>query len=178
MHHTDAYVFRDELEYWCSKNYDYIGAPLYEFDGTIAPKNYLCVGNGGFSLHKVGSALRVLSSYRVVYSAREAFDWWNKYNIRGKIRYLPYFCRLLLGIGRNSHDGLNQMKMNEDIFWGKYVPRSFDWYKVAPFDEALGFSMEYNCEELLAKNNGRLPFGCHQWYKANFLYFWEKHIIK
>lgn len=27
IHQTDAFVFRDELEQWCSHNFDYIGAP-------------------------------------------------------------------------------------------------------------------------------------------------------
>lgn len=28
IYQLDAYVFRDELEFWCNKGYDYIGAPL------------------------------------------------------------------------------------------------------------------------------------------------------
>ena len=27
IYQLDAFVFRDELEYWCAKGYDYIGAP-------------------------------------------------------------------------------------------------------------------------------------------------------
>lgn len=27
IHQLDAYVFKDELEKWCNKGYDYIGAP-------------------------------------------------------------------------------------------------------------------------------------------------------
>lgn len=176
MHHLDAFVFRDELDYWCDMGFDYIGAPLYEYDGSIAPNQYLCVGNGGFSIHKVNSALKVLSSYKIVYSIKETFLWWNKYNIKGKIRYLPYFLRMLLGFGRNSYNGLNQQSINEDVFWGKYIPRAFDWYKVAPFDDAYKFSMEYNCEELLLLNNQNLPFGCHQWYKGEFELFWREYI--
>jgi len=30
MYQPDAYVFRNELDYWCSQGYDYIGAPVPE----------------------------------------------------------------------------------------------------------------------------------------------------
>jgi hypothetical protein len=30
IYQLDAYVFRDELEYWCEQDYDFIGAPLIE----------------------------------------------------------------------------------------------------------------------------------------------------
>ncbi len=30
FYEPDAWVFRDELEQWCSKDYDYIGAPWFE----------------------------------------------------------------------------------------------------------------------------------------------------
>ena len=30
IYQLDAYVFKDELLYWCDKGYDYIGAPWFE----------------------------------------------------------------------------------------------------------------------------------------------------
>lgn len=178
IHHTDAYVFRDELEYWCRKGYDYIGAPIYEYDGTIHPKKYIGVGNGGFSLHRVSAALKVLSSWKMVYPLNELQNWYVKYNWKGRLRYLPYYLSRLTSYGRWSHSGFNHVRVNEDIFWGVYIPRAFDWFKVAPFDEAYRFSMEYNCEKLFELNQGQLPFGCHQWYKGEFLKFWSKHIFE
>ena len=172
MHHLDAYVFRDEIEYWCKKNYDYIGAPIYEYDGTITPKNYICVGNGGFSMHKISSALRVLKDRSIVYSISELNKWYFAYNLKGRFRYFRYYVYSLLGFTRRAKSGQNNLKVNEDIFWGKYVNQSFDWYNVAPFEEAFKFSMEYNCEELLELNSGQLPFGTHQWFKGDFYSFW------
>ncbi len=176
IHHTDAYVFRDELLDWCNKDYHYIGAPIYEFDGTISPKKYLGIGNGGFSLHHVNSALKVLSSWRIIYPLADLKNWYIKYNWKGRIRYLPYFFTRLVGYGRLSHSGFNHLLINEDIFWGIYVPAAFSWFKVAPFDEAFRFSMEYNCEYLYKLNCEQLPFGCHQWYKGDFIKFWQKFI--
>ncbi len=62
IYQLDAYVFRDELDYWCEKGYDYIGAPWI---GRMA---FLHTGmkklkpgeNGGFSLRKVSSCIQVL----------------------------------------------------------------------------------------------------------------------
>ncbi len=49
---TDAYVFKDEFNYWCEKSLDYIGAPWLEKPGpgSIGYK-FIGVGNGGFSNH-------------------------------------------------------------------------------------------------------------------------------
>ena len=70
IYQLDAYVFKDELLYWCSKDYDYIGAPwiaspdkgikklLSLFDSKKKKersKIFYKVGNGGFSLRKVSS---------------------------------------------------------------------------------------------------------------------------
>lgn len=81
IYQTDAFVFRDDLQYWCEKDYDYIGAPwirsqekipfskllwersLYFMKKWIDYKGnkkiqkdksliYNEVGNGGFSLRK------------------------------------------------------------------------------------------------------------------------------
>ena len=38
IYQLDAYVFRDELEYWCRQGYDYIGAPWLKA-GKNLPKN-------------------------------------------------------------------------------------------------------------------------------------------
>jgi len=48
----DAFIFNDDLDYWCQKDYDYIGAPWFdEYDTVLG--NILTVGNSGFSLRKI-----------------------------------------------------------------------------------------------------------------------------
>lgn len=57
-HHFDALVFKNELEYWINKEYDYIGAPwLKEVFPSLENSE---IGNGGFSLRKISSFLKVL----------------------------------------------------------------------------------------------------------------------
>ncbi len=62
IYQLDAYVFRDELEYWCKKDYDYIGAPWFEgFSLSNSNAQLLDVaGNGGFSLRKIKSFIDIL----------------------------------------------------------------------------------------------------------------------
>ncbi|MDY3070516.1 MAG: DUF5672 family protein [Parabacteroides sp.] len=75
IYQLDAYVFRDELKEWCQKGYDYVGAPwlvrpMYSsfpmkqyrwlFRSSATRATDFKVGNGGFSLRKVSSHLRVV----------------------------------------------------------------------------------------------------------------------
>lgn len=79
----DVFIFKDELSAWCAKGYDYIGAPWIKRDvydlPVIKQMIHLCValkhltgrrtqfdrydriGNGGLSLRKVKSHLRVIN---------------------------------------------------------------------------------------------------------------------
>ncbi|MFA5985755.1 MAG: DUF5672 family protein [Parcubacteria group bacterium] len=63
VYQLDAYVFRDELAYWCKKNFDYIGAPWFEGFSLSNDKSRLLdvAGNGGFSLRKVRSFINILN---------------------------------------------------------------------------------------------------------------------
>lgn len=67
IYQLDAWVFRDELSYWCSLDYDYIGAPWLDAPPIPSGKKPLInfsnllrnkVGNGGFSLRKVKPHLK------------------------------------------------------------------------------------------------------------------------
>lgn len=67
IYQVDAWVFRDELSYWCQQDYDYIGAPWIEKPPITSGKKplvdlserlYNKVGNGGLSLRKVKTHIR------------------------------------------------------------------------------------------------------------------------
>lgn len=68
IHQLDAYVFEDRLKEWCEEGFDYIGAPHIEpfrwQVGETNPGNYSegrrVFMNGGFSLRKVKSIIRLL----------------------------------------------------------------------------------------------------------------------
>jgi hypothetical protein len=61
LHHFDSLVLKDELQFWCEKEYDYIGAPWFQDFGTQPKENgFVSVGNGGFSLRKIKTAIKVI----------------------------------------------------------------------------------------------------------------------
>lgn len=129
---TDAWVFKNELLYWCNKGYDYIGAlglftEIYpklkgnwgdENVGNIYDYKYL-VMNGGFSLRNIKSM------YDLCYKHR---------------------------------DKLQNETYNEDcvLFW-----RYKDEMNLPPLEEAIKFSAENQTYAFYPKYYNQLPFGCH-----------------
>lgn len=66
IYHTDAFVFYDALEYFCSLGYDYIGAPWpiwFPWLKRRSRKNISRVGNGGFCLRKVRACYNLLTNH-------------------------------------------------------------------------------------------------------------------
>jgi hypothetical protein len=60
VYQLDCLVFSDELEAWCERGYDYLGAPWTR--RTPGGEPYFAgVGNGGLSLRRVDSCRRVLA---------------------------------------------------------------------------------------------------------------------
>jgi hypothetical protein len=150
FYQLDAFAFRDDLEYWCNKDYDYIGAPWFDgFSAGNVDSPLIGVGNGGFSLRKTHSLLK----------ARKA--------LRDLAKNTP--------MGNNPFLFVNDYPAQEDIFWGIGIKRHLEWFKVAPIDEAIKFSFEVQPKLLYDMNNQELPFGCHAWWRYD-LEFWRPFI--
>ena len=65
VYQLDAFVFSDRLSEFCALGYDYIGAPVYRADPIwhfVGGR----VGNGGLSLRKISSAIRMLKKWEKV----------------------------------------------------------------------------------------------------------------
>jgi hypothetical protein len=64
IYQLDAFVFSDQLEYFCSLGYDYIGAPWISGAFWYVDSRHCIwnVGNGGLSLRKVDSIINLLKS--------------------------------------------------------------------------------------------------------------------
>ncbi len=162
---TDAYLFKDELGFWCDKSYDYIGAPWYRpdklhnrkfrmFMGRYFPFMYKPkrafsfvrdnnVGNGGLSLRKVSTFIETLKM------APES----------------------LLSQYRN----LSGEYYNEDIFWSIKAPIINKKFRKPLWKEALHFAVESFPEEAYMEMKQKLPFGCHAFnlYSPDF---WKQFI--
>lgn len=193
FYEPDAFVFRDELEYWCNQGYDYIGAPWFEDCLSAEDGNKLWrVGNGGFSLRNVEKHLKMLSYLKYIELAERysQLNWKNN---------LWNFLRLINTINstyqRQSSYFADNFKFNEDGFWSiyskDYIDKfnainndilsriikkifSFEFYIPNP-DLALKFSFENSPGFLHVLNNNQLPFGCHAWYKYDYE-FWKPFI--
>ena len=171
LHHTDAYVFADELDHWCSLGLDYIGAPwLVGNNKPVFPLRFEGVGNGGLSLRRI-------RSFRKITKSRTALRL--HYALCKIRRFLEgeHYPALRHYLGINLIVKSMKWRMdNEDVFWGVIAPKTFEWFKVAEPEQALKFSFEVMPRKLSELNNNQLPFGCHAWEKHD-PDFWKPFII-
>lgn len=167
IYQLDAFVFRNELEEWCRKGFDYVGAPWFkrkenksEWDESLTElkkKFYTffniykrglpsdrqfdnVVGNGGFSLRRVQKFYEIARDKRALMK--------------------PYLER-------------EEFKFHEDVFWSIEVNRKSKILNIPSYRIGLQFSFENKPERAYQLNNKQLPFGCHAWdLHPNF---WESH---
>lgn len=175
IYQPDAYVFEDELNEWCLKSYDYVGAP---FVGDYEEKEYhsnmqLCVGNGGFSLRRVKTFLDFFEGKNNVFNSSQIINhisFWEK-------PYTRWLVWLLMMFGwHNTPQWLSShYKWNEDGFWSVLLSDSQYALKIPSAEEALEFAFERFPKEMYDKTK-TMPFGCHAWRKYEFDEFWKYYI--
>ncbi|HTF29774.1 MAG TPA: DUF5672 family protein, partial [Flavitalea sp.] len=170
IHHIDAYVFSDQLDYWCSQGLDYIGAPWFAGNNRPSfPLRFTGVGNGGFSLRKIKSFLDISYNRSFVnlhIGLSQVYDFLEGEGHKMVRRFL--FINSFMKI-------IEPLAGYEDEFWGLTVPKFHRWFKVAKPEQAMRFSFEVMPRELFRLNNNELPFGCHAWEKYDPV-FWESYI--
>jgi len=171
IYQLDAFVFKNDLEFWCSQNYDYIGAPwlwdlgkknklqqlkhklvtsyhIYfntrdKITGLPVDKQFRDkVGNGGFSLRNVSKFLQIINEN----------------------------SKMLKFYNSNCY---KHHYFNEDAFWSIEVNRRTKKLNIPSYRVALNFSFENGLRKAYHLTNGNLPFGCHDW--DNHLDFWRPH---
>ncbi len=171
IYQTDAFVFKDELKYWLSKKYDYIGAPwlgryernplmkkmwdfgvynirkILNYKGIgMFQKNksllYNQVGNGGFSLRKREKFIEILTQ-------------------------IPDVVQVYL------HPEISGKYFAEDVFYSIEPERHGISFTKPDYREACAFSIENKPEKALKIIENKLPFGCHRWTQQKD--FWRNH---
>ncbi len=176
IYHLDALVFSDHLEQWCEMDLDYIGPPWLESEDTPWVKTP-GVGNGGFSLRKVASFLKVLNSRRYAIHPNE---YWEKY-CASRPKFLQYvnlprkylkYLRMFNNIDRE----IAQFKNNEDLFWARRADHYYPEFKIADVNTALRFAFEAEPSRSFERNHYKLPFGCHAWPKYDRA-FWKPYLL-
>jgi|GEM_PF-853030 glycosyltransferase involved in cell wall biosynthesis/GT2 family glycosyltransferase/Flp pilus assembly protein TadD len=169
LHQLDAWVFRDELDSWCRKGFDFVGAPWFAEYG--AEGDLWAVGNGGFSLRRVRTALRILS---VLEELRASSGRHRSDEIIPDDPRTRNQLRLLLEGDLDDSSRWDALP-NEDAVWGLLGPRLANGCRVPTPTEAVAFSFERSPEILYGMNGHKLPFGCHAWEKHGKV-FWREFI--
>ena len=167
----DAFIFRDDLEYWCNKGYDYIGAPWFVGHSSPLPNaSFLGVGNSGFSLRKIKPIQHILKTWFY----KNPYDYQS-----GPLRLLQAYIkapyRWLMSQAGENYTIQNNYPGLEDKFFSEAIPAKFKNFKVAPIEEAMKFSFEVKPEYLYELTDKQLPMGCHAWWRYN-LDFWRPFI--
>jgi hypothetical protein len=155
---TDALVLSNALEFWCGKQYSYIGAPWFEgYTTPTLPLTLKSVGNGGFSLRRVPDFLKVLSRPRIFKNV--LMQSWPGSVISNVYRFLKDYHSFVY---LDTHVNID---VNEDLFWGLFVPAHCPFFRVPVATEALAFAFEAHPDFLYKLNQHSLPFGCHAWQR-------------
>lgn len=202
LYQLDAYVFEDNLDYWCAKPYDYIGAPFLSLfrnkaDAPFAPWG---VGNGGLSLRRI-------ESFVAAYSEEKVFtlsDYYHNtiyrrnpiYTAIKKLCFTPsYFARFIFCNTVSSY--IERSKVNEDIFWcfafnheqlrlvlsDNTIERLFlrtsrfkgkKLLQIASITDALSFAFDESPKRCLELSGNKLPMACHAFDKE--VAFWSDYI--
>lgn len=184
----DAWVFRDELDHWCSKGYDYIGAPIYfPYSKKKFTRIFYGVGNGGFSLRRIEHCLRVIRADRHRIFLRPgllAKLYWYSFLYNEdygqtrlqRIWLLPLSIMKMLGF-RNSISQFRKAGCEEDAIISLWAHSAWGLSCHVPDElEAARFSFEVHPRYLYNRIGGQLPFGCHAFEKWEYDTFWKKHI--
>lgn len=204
IYQLDAYVFKDELAYWCNQGYSYIGAPWiklsrasrhacslnkcfaklgisYRFKNTNKHV-FKCTGNGGLSLRNVRDTLAVLESNRL--NLLELIKLHHPFHRRYKLR-LPFWRTLGLYLkARIKKESIGailckEFKGPEDEYFSFLGRLLNKHYNICPPAIANYFAIEINVregfEEQLAFNNNVKPFGAHACLRPEVIEYWLKH---
>ena len=172
----DAFVFRDELAYWCKSGYDYIGAPFFEgYGNATTGSKLMSVGNSGFSLRKVKAFEKMLRSSPLITPlltpSELKYDWPQLVRGLSKVPVRFFKRHFQENVIIQEKDFLLEdtylLQVNDQLGKNKL--------HIAPIQEAVKFSFELRPEYLFTLNNEQLPTGCHAWVKHNFE-FWKPHI--
>jgi hypothetical protein len=180
LYHLDSLVFSDRLQEWCAAGYDYIAPPWLISPDTphITEEK---VGNGGFSLRRVRSFLRVLESRRYFV---EPAEYWHKFAARsGRLTRLVnsprrYLKKLIFLNDIHWHVRMAlKGGVHEDRFWAEYATHYDSDFRIAPVDVAMRFAFEAEPRRSFDRIGRQPPFGAHRWQKFDRA-FYEPFLLK
>lgn len=188
IYQLDAWVFCDELQLWCNKGYDYIGAPIFwPHNSKSFTTKISGIGNGGFSLRKISYCLRMLDMpkkrpylkpSRILKMYYNYFQYDDKFKpLHKKILVLPLIFLKIFGIFNTLNYFMKTKQINEDMMFGTNAKYAWGEMVNLPSNiEAMKFSFEVHPEINFHLIGDKLPFGCHAFEKWSYVSFWSKYI--
>lgn len=168
IYQLDAWVFRDELDEWCDKGYDYIGAPWIEKNASGQPIGLEGIGNGGFSLRRTQHFIDVLSHNGPVKQSKQL-------KLDNSIKNSLYRLAYSLGYQNTISYYKKDETLFEDIFLSIFLADTKLRAKMPDPETACHFAFE-QAPSFLYSITKQLPFGCHAWHKYEYESFWKEHI--
>ncbi|AHM61599.1 hypothetical protein D770_16725 [Flammeovirgaceae bacterium 311] len=174
IYQLDAYVFKDELSYWCSKGYDFIGAPGF-IDSKEEDRYQFSEGmNGGFSLRKVSAMMELLHTWQKYFNLYDILTT-KHLSVKSKVQLTYDYLIQGLPSGFRKTPMAIFYKHHEDFVLTMIFSKERKVLSVPPPLEASKFSFELHPGLLYELNENELPFGCHAWNKYN-IGFWSGFI--
>ena len=174
IYQLDCFVFRDVLESWCNRGYDYIGAPW--FDDNLSHEegaNLWAVGNGGFSLRKISAFRNLFVTSKNLFGLKQLSKKM-KLNHKGFLWVLKAW---IFGYENNFQFLLSEWTDAEDLFYCLRLSETKLKLKVPELKDAIDFAFEQSPGYLFELNNNTLPFGCHAWNRYETNSFWREYIL-
>ncbi len=190
IYQLDCLVFASNLDEWCRRGWDYVGAPWLT-DTEDPAKGFSLVGNGGLSLRSVRRAIEVLTSRHLMKDprARGLETGPRSRIVYGRLESLPLLKRIVVS-GKaflhrcGYHNNVRWLvrdtvrtDRHEDQFWAHDARKFVKEFRIPSPREALEFSFELAPRYCFEMNSGRLPFGCHAWSRYD-REFWEPFLLK
>lgn len=180
IYQLDCLVFSSDLANWCTKGWDYIGAPWF-LNFSPSPDGGLWrVGNGGLSLRNVAKSLTVLGLRRYVEDPWILGQKTRHFKSSPRLRKLLCAAKTvshLAGYKNNLRWYLKLYTDNEDWFWSLEANKFLPEFRIPTPEKALPFAFEYAPRYCFQHNGRQLPFGCHAWYKID-REFWDPFLLR
>ena len=177
IHQLDCLVFRDDLPKWSAKGFSYVAPPWLGKFWNDPKLGLWRVGNGGFSLRRVSSALKVLGMRVPKETMKTAVERASRTYVDPKNSTNHYRTLRLHSDAEFSdvtvEEDLRHYPLNEDLFWSFEAPLLDPAFSIPTGKDALSFAFEKAPRWCYRKNWWRLPMGCHAWAKEDRA-FWEK----
>ncbi len=164
LYQLDAYVFRDELQAWCRRGYDYVGPPFFA-PGHFGTLRWSTVGNGGLSLRKISAFLQASGGCGALSWSNLLHSTPPRHPYITARRRVFYF--LMLAATGRCHWIRNWFTyfVDEDRFYSFALQGSPFELHVPDSREALSFAYDMDPAFCHKATAGHLPFGCHGYDK-------------